>query len=96
MRVGSRVRCVEFVFREVALFIEVERDLKFFGQVFCFLVIFDPFLFRPQVLYVNLGFFGVVPEIGCKGFFFFVGDFDELGIYVKDTSSALQGALQYL
>jgi hypothetical protein len=40
--------------------------------------------------------FRVVPKIGCQRFFFFVGDFDAFGIYVKDTSSALQGALQYL
>jgi hypothetical protein len=47
-------------------------------------------------LYEYFGFFGFVPKIGCKGLFFFVGNFYKLGINVKDTSSTHQGAPQYL
>jgi hypothetical protein len=38
----------------------------------------------------------MVPKIWSEGFFFFVGDFYEFGINVKDTSSTHQGAPQYL
>jgi len=60
------------------------------------LVVFDPFLFGAQVFDDQFGFLGVVPKIRCESLFFFVGNFDQFGIDVKDTSSALQGALQYL
>jgi len=70
--------------------------LQLIGHVDGFVVIFDPFLFGSQVLDDDFGFFGVVPEVGSKGFFLFIGNFYKLGINVKDTSSTHQGAPQYL
>jgi len=38
-------------------------------------------------------FFGIIPEIGIQGLLFFVGYFDFLASYVKDTSSKPQHGL---
>lgn len=90
------VLVVEFFFGEFAFTEKFVGDLQFIGQIDGFFVIFDPFLFASQIADDYLGFARIVPEIRGKGFFFFVGDFNQFGIDVKDTSSALQGALQYL
>ena len=70
--------------------------LKFFSQSISFFKIFDPFFLRTKVFDNNFGLLGVVPKIGGKGLFLFVGNFYKFGINVKDTSSTHQGVLQYL
>jgi hypothetical protein len=57
------------------------------------LVVFNPFFFGSQVFDNGFSLFRVVPEVWSESFFFFVGYFYELGIDVKDTSSAHQDAL---
>ena len=59
-------------------------------------IVVYPLFFGTQVFYYYFGFFGIVPKVRSKSFFFFVGDFNQFGINVKDTSSTHQGAPQYL
>jgi hypothetical protein len=52
----------------------------------------------PAFLFLNrfenyFGFFRIVPETGCLGYFFFFGNTFKLGVDVKGTSSALRVAL---
>ena len=52
----------------------------------------------PAFLFLNgfedyFGFFGIVPETGGKGYFFFFGDQLQFAVDVKGTSSALRAAL---
>jgi len=42
-------------------------------------------------LYFLLGFFGIVPEIGCEGGAFALGNFLLFMIVVKDSPSGLRG-----
>jgi hypothetical protein len=96
MGIGLFVGFVEFLGRQRAFFIEFKCYLEFVGKRRGFFVIFDPFFLAAQVLDNGFGFLGIVPEVRREGFFFLVRDLNQFGIDVKDTSSALQGALQYL
>ena len=87
---------VELGFGNFAFFEEIVSQLQLIDKVYGFVIIFDPFLFGAQCFNVAFGFTGIVPEVGCKGFFLFVCDFDQFLIDVKDTSSTHQDALQYL
>ena len=90
------VLVVEFLFGKFALAEKFVGNLEFIGEGNGFLIILDPFLFAAQIADDNLGLARIIPEIRGEGFFFFVCYFNQFGIDVKDTSSALQGALQYL
>jgi hypothetical protein len=58
-----------------------------------FFIIVNPLLRASQFTHELFRFFGVIPKIGVKGFFFFISNINASRINVKDTSSALQGAL---
>lgn len=83
---------IQFLFGGVAFLDKLINDLQFFGQSVGFFIILNPFLFGTQVFNDYFGFFGVVPKVRGEGFFFFVGNFYQLPVDVKDTSSAHQGA----
>ena len=84
--------CVEFFAGDFAFTVKIVGKLKFFGQFDTFLVVVDPFLLCAELSYNAFSFPGIVPEIGGECFLFLVRYFDLLGINVKDTSSAHQGA----
>ena len=96
MGVCGFVRIIEFGFGKFAFFVEFLGKEQFIGEFGRFVIIVDPLLFRAKVFYEDFRFFGVVPKVGSKGFLFLVCNFNQFGIDVKDTSSAHQGALQYL
>lgn len=96
MGIGRMIGRVEFLFGKLPFLEEILRQLQFVGQQDRFFIVVDPLFLGSQGPDVGFGRFGVVPEVRGEGFFLLVGDFDAFGIYVKDTSSALQGALQYL
>jgi len=96
MIVSQFILGIQFLFGSIAVLKKFIGNLKLFRQGVSFFKIFDPFFFRAKVSNEDFCFTGVVPKVGSKGFFFFVGYFDKLGINVKDTSSTHRGALQYL
>ena len=96
MVLGKTVLFVQFFHRKFAFLVEFVGQLQFVGHFGCLVVIFNPFFLGTKIFYVQFRFLGIVPKIGSQGFFFLVGNFNQFGINVKDTSSTHQGVPQYL
>jgi hypothetical protein len=75
MGIGQFILVIQLLFGSIAFLKEFIGNLKLFGQVFCFLKIFDPFFLGTQVPDNDFSFLGVIPKVWSKGFFLFVGNF---------------------
>jgi hypothetical protein len=72
MGIGYLILLIKFFDRQFTFFVKFICQLKLFGELCAFFVIFDPLLFGTQVFNYYFGFFCVVPEVGRKSFFFFI------------------------